>query len=137
MRQLSVLRSTKLRPIDLTVGVITFGLIAFGLWQRSGQSSSALTCKKVGVKHTVIYNNSSFQPKTLKIRRCDVVSIVNNGDTNVEPIFGTHENHVTYPGYQTQAIQPNEYIELDAVQKGDFLVHNHLKDTARLNLTIK
>ena len=126
-----------IRLIDISVGVVACGLILFGIWHLTHSASSANLCSKVGAKHTVIYKNDNFLPETLNIHRCDVVSIVNSSQEYVEPIFGTHEHHVTYAGYQHQAIGPNEYIDIDAVQSGSFVVHDHIKDKARLQLTIK
>ena len=137
MKQRAKKRRLHVRLIDIGFGTVACGLIAFGIWHQAFRDIGANQCNRTGTKYTVQYKNDSFQPESLNIRRCDVVSIVNMSQSYVEPIFGTHEHHATYAGYQHQTIGPNEYIDIDAVQAGSFLIHDHIKDTAHLELTIK
>lgn len=132
-------RKLKLRPIDIVVFALTVVLVAFGVWSmQTRQSANAGPCAKPGQEHQLTLNGDAFSVSELKLNQCDTIKIA-----NLDPVlsyqiaFGVHERHVVYPGFSELVLRPNEFITVDAVQAGDYRIHDHIRDKAAVNLEIR
>jgi len=128
----------RLRVIDLTVALVAILLIAAGIWANTNRSQNdqKLECAKPGADHRVVLSGDSFSPNNLTVQICDRIIVTNTGDQPYELVFGSHDNLSSYPGFSQQQLQPNEYFNLDAVQAGNFVLHDHLHNKAYLHLQI-
>jgi|GEM_PF-1254188 len=128
----------KLPRIDIVVTILAILLISYGLWNTVADklATGDSLCREPGVTETVKLNNDSFSQPSVQLNRCDRLVVVNDGDLTYELAFGTHDKHVEYPGFSMQQLKPSEYFELDAVEPGTYVMHDHLRDTAKLRVTI-
>lgn len=104
---------------------------------RGNSQKAALECDKPGQQHRVSLAEDRFAPQVISIARCDTVVIENNDQTlSYNLNFGSRDSHQVYPGYRASTIIPGESITLDAFAAGKYQLHDHFRDTARLDLTI-
>jgi Mlc titration factor MtfA (ptsG expression regulator) len=120
---------------DGLVLVIAFCLVLFGITHTNTSKDNAV-CQKAGKENQLTLRDDRFSPNKLTLRQCDTIKIVNLDTRTFSLAFGTHESHIAYPGFSEQVIRPNEFIVIDAVQAGSYLMHDHLRDQAQVNLTI-
>lgn len=118
----------------LIVGVLVVTIV-IGL--RSNSQSSASTCEQAGRQHRVAIANDRFMPQSIAIARCDTIVIENTDQkASYNLNFGRLEAHQVYPGYQASTLIPGESITIDAFVAGTYQLHDHFRDSARLDLTI-
>lgn len=122
--------------IDLSIGVVTIFLVLLGLQNHINNRSSNLACQITGQIHTVYIQDDHFTSNIIHLKRCDILRIVDAGQQDYSLAFGVHERHVEYPGFSIQSLQTNEFIDIDALQAGHFILHDHLRDKARLIIDI-
>ena len=127
----------RLKPLDFALLGITLGLVAFGIINNIRTSTNNAACTKPGATHEVTVANNAFTPKALKLTRCDTVQIINAGNETYDLAFGVHEKHIDYPGFRQQLLRPNEFFVFDAVQAGDYRMHDHLRDKAAIEFDIR
>jgi hypothetical protein len=125
------------RRIDVIVTAIVAVLIGYGLWNNflTKPADDGL-CYEPGIVETVNIEDDSFGQSAVQLSRCDRLKVVNNDDLVYDLAFGTHDKHIDYPGFSGQLLQPAEYFELDAVEAGTYVMHDHLRDNAKLTVTI-
>lgn len=123
---------------DISVGALAAILIATGIWMTIRPDTSQAVCQTPGREHQVkLVAADAFEPEALTVQRCDTVKVLNQGVAEYELVFGTRDNHASYPGFTRQVLRPNEFFVLDAVRAGEYALHDHLRDNARLQLTIR
>ncbi len=126
-----------MKKADVLFGCIGVLLIVFGVVlavRRHTQNS--IDCTAAGGEHRLTVSGDRFSAKELTVKRCDRIVIADTGSEDYDFAFGTHEHHLSYPGFTMQSLQPGQYFQLDAVQSGTFMFHDHLRDNARIELTI-
>lgn len=121
---------------DVAVGFITLSFVMYGVWNHVASHAKSLHCKKAGVVQVVNLQDEVFTPNYIQLQLCDTLRIINTGHEEYVLAFGIHERHVEYPGFSMQSLQPNEYLEVDTIQTGQFTMHDHLRNKARLFLDI-
>jgi hypothetical protein len=125
------------RAFDIIFGCAAAVLIIGGIWYSIGNSKANQDCGVPGREHQVTVQNDTFQPAQLDVSLCDTIKISNLGTQEYDFAFGTHDKHVSYPGFTNmQSLQPNQYFEIDAIKTGDYTLHDHLRDQAHLRITI-
>ena len=122
---------------DVVVVLATIGLVAFGIWSSSQRTAHNGPCQRVGKEYQLTLKNDVFEPNKLDIHQCDVIKIVNLDTQPFVLAFGVHNKHIEYPGFSEQRLEPNEFFALDAVQAGTYRMHDHLRDNAAVNITIR
>jgi hypothetical protein len=122
--------------LDVAVGFTVLCFIVYGIWSRVGSHAHSLDCKDVGAVHVVKVHDDVFTPDHMQLKHCDVLKLVNAGQEEYVLAFGIHERHVEYPGFSMQSLKPNEFLEIDTIKPGRFVMHDHLRDKARLSLDI-
>lgn len=130
-------RVGRLKVMDIVVIVVTVLLVGGGLLYRVQSSTEkAQLCSAPGTVHRVMVSQDAFVPAELTVKRCDQIRIDNNGRQNYDFAFGSHEDHIDYSGFTRQLLAPDEYFIFDAFQVGDYVLHDHLRDKAKIRLTI-
>jgi hypothetical protein len=126
------------RWFDTVVVVFTMSLVGYGLGHNSiAKPADDGPCREPGITETVNLSNDSFSRQDIQLNRCDRLRVVNSDSSlSYDIAFGVHDEHVEYPGFTPQQLRPNEYLELDAVEAGQFTLHDHLRDKAQLRLEI-
>jgi len=120
--------------LDIIVAVVAGGLIIFGLWRTINQPRPL--CEAIGEEHQLTLQNDAFSTSQLTVHTCDVIKIINLDSLDYQLAFGVHDKHVDYPGFTETLVRPNEFITVDAVEAGDFRIHDHLRDKAVVELLI-
>lgn len=132
------LSSYRLKRLDIIVIVLTICLVGFGLWRTNANKlADTGQCQAGGTEHQVALNNDRFTPATLDVVRCDRIVVSNTGDEPYDLAFGTHDDHQDYPGFTRQPLKQGEYLVIDAVQAGSYDFHDHIRDAAKLQLTVQ
>lgn len=96
----------------------------------------AATCKVPAKTYKLTVNHDTFSQNNLQVHLCDVISIT---DMDTQPYsfnFGTYNKHLDYPGYDPQIQATNETVTIDAVQTGNYQVHDHFRDKAVLHFSV-
>jgi hypothetical protein len=120
--------------VNAAVAAVAVGLVVFSLLPKQ---SDAKACGSVGVVHELTLRGDAFSQPELTLARCDVIKIVNNDTQSYQLNFGVHDKHIPYPGFTTQLLGPNKAQRVDALQTGEYELHDHLRDNAKLNLSIR
>jgi hypothetical protein len=123
--------------LDTVVVLLTIGLVSFGIWSTTQKHTPQGPCPQVGQEHQLTLKNDAFEPNKLDIRQCDVIKIVNLDSQLFVLAFGVHNKHLEYPGFSEQRLEPNEFFSVDAVQAGAYRMHDHLRDNAAVDITIR
>jgi hypothetical protein len=104
---------------------------------RTTAQKEANICIVPGPNHEVTLQNDSFSQKQLTVHMCDSITIINKDDALYNLNFGAHDDHIAYPGFTSQIQAKDEAIQIDALQKGTFELHDHIRDNAKLTLTVE
>ncbi len=128
----------RLRWFDMLAAILTVSLISYGLWQIADKDQvvSREDCAEIGQEHQVTLKADAFNPSSIIISRCDRLVISNQGTEAYDLAFGTHSEHIEYPGFARQILRQGEYFTLDALKTGTFPLHDHSRDRAKLQLTV-
>lgn len=131
-------RIGRLKVMDVVVIVLTLILVGGGVWYRlQSASEEAKVCSEPGTLHRLTVSMDAFEPTELTLNRCDQVRIDNAGRQYYDFAFGSHDEHIRYPGFTMQALAPGEYFIFNALQSGDYIMHDHLRDKAKIRLSIR
>ncbi len=123
-----------LRKMDIAVIVVTLVLVGFGAYNRFLKKP---LCALPGAEHVLTLKDDAFSQSSLVLNQCDVIKVVNLDTQIYELAFGVYESHINYPGYIETQIRPNEFIAIDALQAGDYRLHDHLRDKASIEFSIR
>jgi hypothetical protein len=128
----------KIRPLHILDAVIVLAVVVIGVALLTQHKSDAsTTCDKPGATHRLQLQNDAFSEPTVTAKRCDVL-VIENHDTQAYSLnFGVHDNHIAYPGYTAAALQQNETVSINLLKAGNFEFHDHLRDNAKIELTIQ
>lgn len=129
----------RLHPVEYVVIAVAAGLAGFGLWQTFVAAPAAernRACAQVGREYQVAVKADAFEPAAITVNRCDRLVISNQGSETYDFKLGTYDKHVSYPGFGGQTMRPGEYFTFDALKTGSFPMHDHLRDKAKLQITV-
>lgn len=104
---------------------------------RGGDRSDALACKAPGTLHELTLDNDEFSQQSLTVELCDTIAVTNLDDQPYSLNFGDHDSHIPYAGLKPVTQLQDERIVIDAVEAGSFEVHDHYRDLAVLQLTVR
>jgi hypothetical protein len=137
-KQQKTKRSKWMYVLDAFAVVATVGLVSFGIWTTTQKNASEGPCTKPGEEHILTLKDDAFSSAELDVRQCDILKIVNaDKELNYVLAFGVHEKHIEYPGFTEQSLRPNEFLVVDAVEAGRYRMHDHIRDNAAVNITIR
>lgn len=128
----------RLKPFEYGILAVCAGLIGFGIWQAvagNGKTTDG-TCAQVGREYQVSLKSDAFSPADISVNRCDRIVISNNGAESYDLMLGTRDSHLGYPGFDGQMLRQGEYFTFDAVKTGSFPMHDHIRDNAKLQITV-
>lgn len=130
--------SRRLRVLDVAIISLALGLVAYGIWQSNAPKTTAdsMQCAAIGREYQVALANDAFSQPSITVNRCDRLVISNQGQETYDLMLGTRDNHVNYPGFTGQILRPGEYFTFDAVKTGQYPLHDHTRDNAKLQITI-
>lgn len=130
------------RYIDAAV-VLVF-VVAFGisvkyhfLNDKNAATANADVCYEPGITETVYLNKDSFSTQSIELERCAKLLIVNNDTLQYDLAIGTRDKHADYAGFRRQIVKPGEYVEFDAIEPATLTMHDHLRDNASLQITVR
>jgi hypothetical protein len=115
-------------------GVVVLALVGIAL---AANTPAAARCDTAGAEHELTLQGDAFSAQQLTISQCDTVRIVNRDQLTFELNFGKHDRHIAYPGFHVQLLRPGTSQTFTATQSGSFELHDHLRDAAHLDLTIR
>ena len=126
-----------MNKLDIIVygGAIILTIAGLAFYRLSTQTKP-IFCSKIGETHRLTLLSGQFDKSELTVNQCDQVTISNQDNLSYELFFGSRSNHMTYPGYYPATLQPNQSLVLTAKKPGDFEMHDHLRDSARITLHI-
>jgi hypothetical protein len=125
----------KFKLIDAIVVAGTLCLVSFGVWFNYLRQPSA-TCTVPGKSYDLVIQNGRFSTEKVTVEKCDSLKVINLDKQEYAIAFGTHENHIVYPGFREITLRTDEFVAIDAVQTGTYRIHDHLQDKAAVELTI-
>jgi hypothetical protein len=113
------------------------GTLAYMFVDRQQKASlEADVCRAPARNHQVTIQGDAFSQKTLAVNLCDTISITNKDTQLYQLNFGTHDQHISYPGFQSLVQAKDETINIDALQQGTFRLHDHIRDKAVLSINV-
>lgn len=121
---------------DAAVAVVAVALVGYGVYTAFGGGKDKQACAARGSEHELTLQNDSFSVGKLRLTQCDTLKIVNLDTQPYNLAFGVHDRHIAYPGYSEQLVRPHEFIVVDALQAGEYIMHDHLRDNARVELSV-
>lgn len=130
-------RIKSIRMADIAAGVLTLAAVGFGSMQLLTKDTATDVCAAAGQKHRVVISDDAFSKTEMTLKQCDSLTIVNQDTRPHQIAFGERASHASYPGFKSLIVRQDESITLDAVQPGQYELHDHLRDNARLQLTIQ
>jgi hypothetical protein len=121
-----------------TVVMLAVAATLIGSFVRYQQHlrAEADVCRAPGKNYDLTLQNDSFSQKQLSVHLCDTLTIINKDDKPYSLNFGEHDSHIAYPGYTAQVQVKDETVVIDALQKGTYELHEHIRDKAVLKLTV-
>jgi len=79
-------------------------------------------------KYNITYNsNGTFEPESLTVKVGDAITIKNNSKDSIKIALGEHESHLSLKGFEEREINPGLSYIFSPREKGNFVLHNHLK----------
>jgi hypothetical protein len=129
-------RSQKIILLDGLIVLVVLGSIGWVMYSNRKQPAD-FNCDRTGQRHEVTVVNDAFEPASLKIKRCDSVKITSRSKLAFNLNFGARNQHRVYPGYTAVTLLPHESTTIDAYAAGTFVLHDHFRDNAKLQLVVK
>lgn len=131
-------RTQLILSINGIVILLSLGAIGYALAShRPADAGSATACTKPGQGYYLTVDHDKLSEDQLTVRRCDTITITNTDDLTYWFNFGPHSHHIQYPGFEPTLQHGHSSVTITAVQTGSYLVHDHLRDTAELHLTVE
>lgn len=125
-----------LRVVDVAVALVTVAGVGFGI-SRLTTDETAQLCKNAGIRHQLSIKGGVFEDPDISVRRCDMLTIINQDKDSYMLAFGSQDRHQDYPGFDSQLVASGEAITIDAIKEGSYTIHDHKLDKARLQLTVE
>lgn len=94
-------------------------------------------CEAIGQSIQVSIERDTFVPAAVQANQCDRLEIINRDSRTHQPIFGEHQRHEPYPGFQDRALEPGSRSNSILTQTGQYELHDHYNENNRLFLTIR
>lgn len=134
----SAIQKRPMLAADAFMVLAVLGTIGFVIIDRFNDASAETNiCRAPAKAHEVTVRNDRFSQKSLTVNLCDTIHITTLDDQPYHFNFGTHDEHISYPGFTPLIQSQNESIVIDALETGEFHLHDHIRDTAALDLTIR
>jgi hypothetical protein len=95
-----------------------------------------LKCDNAGKSHTVVIENSQFNPQQVIAKRCDELVVLNKEDELHQIALGEHSKHLYYPGFLEKVLKESEENRVILKIDGKYLIHDHLNESIRGYITI-
>lgn len=96
-----------------------------GAHALSSQTRDTMTCKATGQNHTVLFADTSVQPRKLEAKRCDTMTIISGSNKDRLIAFGVHNQHVAYNGVTEKRLPTKESFTITLDKAGSYLFHDH------------
>lgn len=94
------------------------------------------SCKSILQYHTILIQQTGFNPPSLQTRICDEITFINKDKIYHEVAFGDHPYHLIYPGYNEKALAPDTSITIVLKAYGRYKFHDHLHEKLDGSLNI-
>jgi hypothetical protein len=130
-------RTGKIIVLDVAIAVAVLGSIGWAIYGNDGKQSAKFDCAQMGQRHRVAVVDDRFTPETITVQRCDSLTISNQGSLAFNLNFGARNQHQIYPGYSAKTLLPNESLTIDAFVAGEFVLHDHFRDNAKLRFIVR
>jgi len=86
----------------------------------------------------VIYDGTSFSPKTLTVKNNTKVTFTNNSTGKMWVASGPHPAHTDYPEFDAKkAMEPGQSYTFTFTKTGNWKFHNHLNPAANGSITVE
>lgn len=130
------------RYLDVVVALVFVVAIGFSVKynffnDKNAATANADICYEPGITETVYLDKDSFSKQSIELERCAKLLIVNNDSLQYDLAIGTRDKHADYSGFKRQIVKPGEYVELDAIEPAALTMHDHLRDNASLQITVR
>lgn len=125
-----------LMSLIVGTGLLTLGYHTIGhLLPRPPEALA--TCEKSPTQHEIVIQKDRLVPSYLEVRRCDTVSFINQSAAQHVIAFGTTQHHSAYPGFSSKSLFQGDKQEIIMSQKGQYLIHDYLRDDIKGTIIIK
>lgn len=123
--------------IDILLGLaVAATLVHLYFSWHARQLAEANVCRATARSYQLTIRDDSFSRSPIALNLCDSVTITNLGRESYLLTFGKYNTHQDYPGFTPQVQAQNESITFDALEQGNFTLHDHVRDRATLSITI-
>ncbi len=107
---------------------------------------------KTAEKYTILMSNGGFSPKSLEIKKGDIVVFLNSGDDRHWPASNVHPTHTQYPGSGIEkcgtaeeskifdackSIKAGENYTFTFNEVGTWNFHDHVHSTLKGTIVVK
>lgn len=96
-----------------------------GIYQVGGELTGA--CQGRYTNHRIIIKDGAADPLLTVASRCDTLTFIDEDSTNIEVLFGPHEQHSVYAGLSSIALRKDHSKTITLSEVGTYQFHDDLR----------
>jgi len=100
------------------------------------ETSDTSACQNAGKTYTLMIENDAFDTSSIKVQRCDRIEVINKDNAARLIALGTHENHISYPGFKETSLGAGDNFTFTLFKAGKYLIHDHIHDEVAATITV-
>lgn len=130
------------RLVLLGMAIFAFGAMTgyFIAPKNGGQEAlppPPLPLTPPAITATIIYENNSFNPKTITVKAGDIVEFVNKSNGTLRVASNPHPFHSSYPELDSSNLQPGATYQISFPEAMTITYHNHFNPGANGTIGVK